>query len=359
MGLGLHGGGGRMTKRRAIAAALFGLFASGCAETAKKGPGPELLYVSNEDSGTLSVIDTSALEVVATVPVGKRPRGVRVSPDGARVFVAVSGSPKCPPSVPDEECAKRVADKALDGIAVVDARTRRKVAVLPGGSDPEQFDLSPDGRRLFVSNEDAGIATVVDVPSGQVVKTVLVGEEPEGVRVSPDGSLVYVTSESDHRITVFAAATGEVVARIPVGHRPRDIAFTSAGKRAFVSAEIDGSVSVIDVASSRVTATITPPQGSRTMGVLVSPDDRRLYVSNGRARTISVVDLETLAVRGSVEVGERPWGMALAPDGKRLYTANGPSNHVAVVETETLEVRARIPVGEMPWGLAISPPPRP
>ena len=123
----------------------------------------------------MSVIDTAALEVVATIPVGKRPRGVRVDKDGARVFVAVSGSPKCPPPLSDEDCAKLGADKTKDGIVVVDALTRKTVAVLPGGSDPEQFDLSADGTRLFVANEDAHVATVVDIPSGRVVKTVPVG----------------------------------------------------------------------------------------------------------------------------------------------------------------------------------------
>ena len=133
------------------------------------------------------------------------------------------------------------------------------------------------------------------------------------MRTSPDGALVYVTSESDHTVTVFAAATGDIVSRIPVARRPRDISFTFDGKRAFVSAEIDGAVSVVDVASATVIATISLPKGSRSMGVVVSPDDRRLYVSNGRARTISVVDLETLEVQASVEVGERPWGLAWLP----------------------------------------------
>ena len=156
-----------MTRAIGCWARRVGLHRVGLCQGAKREPSSELLYVSNEDSGTLSVIDTAALEVVATIPVGKRPRGVRVGKDGAQVFVAVSGSPKCPPPMSDEDCAKLGADKTKDGIAVVDALTRKTVAVLPGGSDPEQFDLSPDGKRLFVANEDAHVATVVDIPSGR------------------------------------------------------------------------------------------------------------------------------------------------------------------------------------------------
>ncbi|HEY7700133.1 MAG TPA: hypothetical protein VIE88_17035, partial [Vicinamibacteria bacterium] len=86
--------------------------ASGC----RKPPG-ELVYVTNEDSGTLSVISGDTREVISTIEVGQRPRGVRAGRDGSRVYVALSGSPKCPPWMSDEECEKQVVDKSLDGIA--------------------------------------------------------------------------------------------------------------------------------------------------------------------------------------------------------------------------------------------------
>src|SRR5207342_1842990 len=69
-----------------------------------------LAYVTNEDSQDLTVIDTRTDSVVVTIPVGTRPRGVRVSPDGKTIFVALSGSPKCPPTMPDEECEKLKSD---------------------------------------------------------------------------------------------------------------------------------------------------------------------------------------------------------------------------------------------------------
>ena len=99
--------------------------------------------------------------------------------------------------MPDEECEKLKADKSKDGIAVVDAASRKVSRVLPGGSDPETFDISQDGATLFVSNEDAGTASIVDIASGKIRSTVTVGKEPEGVRVHPDGKTVWVTGETD------------------------------------------------------------------------------------------------------------------------------------------------------------------
>jgi YVTN family beta-propeller protein len=90
------------------------------------------------------------------------------------------------------------------------------------------------------------------------------------------------------------------------------------------------------------------------MGVVVSPDGRRLYVSNGRGGTVSVIDVATDSILASVPVGARPWGIALLPDGSKLFSANGSSNDVSVLDTQRLEVTTRIPVGKIPWGVAIA-----
>ncbi len=349
----------RATVRTVPAALLAAALAAGCGEAPPAEPPPPepspapLLLVSNEVGGSISLVDTASLEVVAEIEVGRRPRGVRVAPGGRMAYVALSGSPRCPPWMDEDECGE--ADKSYDGIAEVDLGERRLLRVLPGGSDPETFDITPDGARLVVSNEDSDEASLVDVASGAVIRTVPVGAEPEGVRISPDGALAYVTGETDHDVTVLSTATGDEIARIPVGTRPRDAVFTRDGSRAYVSAEIAGNVSEIIVTENRVERTFTLPEGSLSMGVALSPDDRTLYVANGRARTVSVIDLMEGVITHEVEVGERPWGIIVSADGSRLYTANGPSNDVSVLDTATLQILARIPVGESPWGLALTP----
>ena len=66
------------------------------------------IYVSNEKSGDLTVIDGASQAVTATIPVGKRPRGIRLSPDGKTLFVAVSGTPI---SAPPQLDAKQVRER--------------------------------------------------------------------------------------------------------------------------------------------------------------------------------------------------------------------------------------------------------
>lgn len=318
-----------------------------------------LVYVSNEDSNNLTVISGSTHEVLATIDVGKRPRGMKVSPDGSRVYVALSGSPKCPPAMPDEECEAQERDRSADGIAEVDVMNQRVLRVLESGENPEQFDVNWGAGRLFVSNEDIGMASVLDMESGELIMQAPTGLEPEGVRLSPDGSLVYVTGEVDSDVTVLDVETGEVLASIAVGLRPRDAIFTLDGSTAYVAAEFGRNVSIIDVASHSVTGEIALGEEDLPMEMELSPDESMLYVTTGRAGTILEVDLASGTVTNTVQVGQRPWGMDISPDGRFLYTANGPSDDISVVDRESFEQVATIPVGETPWGVEVAPVPTP
>jgi PQQ-dependent catabolism-associated beta-propeller protein len=312
-------------------------------------------YVTNEDGESVSVIDTDKAEVVATVNVGKRPRGMKLSSDGKQLYVAVSGLPKCPPSVPDEECAKLKRDLTVDGIAVIDTATLKLDRLLKSGSDPEQFDVSHDGKQLFIANEDTGTLTVVGIASGAVEATVPVGKEPEGVRVTRDGRWIVVTSESGNAIYVIDARTLKMVKSVPVGKRPRDVAFAPDGKTVYVSGEFDASI---------YTTTIPDPEGAtkllqlraeaRPMGVVLDAAHKRLFVSTGRGGTVAVVSLQGGAkLVTEIQVGARPWGIALSHDGKRLYTANGSSNDVTIIDTTTLQVVKKVTVGKSPWGVVL------
>jgi len=315
----------------------------------------ERAYVSNEDGNSVSVIDTRSTQVIATIDVGKRPRGMKLDRAGARLFVAVSGLPKCPPSVPDEECAKRQRDLSADGIAIIDTRSQKVVRVLAAGSDPEQFDLSADETRLFVSNEDAGRASVVDIASGKLVASIPVGTEPEGVTVSPNGRWVLVTNESNHAVSVIDSHTLKVVKSVSVGQRPRDIAFTPDSSAAYVSGEFDASLYRMELAGDAPARLVMQlRKEARPMALVLDAPRQRLYMSTGRGGTVAFIDLEPAPkLVAEVPVGTRPWGIALSADRKRLYTANGPSDDVSIVDTATMKTIQKIPVGRSPWGIVI------
>lgn len=311
------------------------------------------VYVTNEASGDLSVIDGATLEVIATVPLGKRPRGIHASPDRKTIYVALSGSPPAPPGV--DESTLPPPDKSADGIGVFDVETNKLVRVIQGGSDPENFDISRDGKTLFISNEDVSGLSFLDLAAGSVVQTVTMGGEPEGVTLAPDGKRVYATAEADATVAVIDVAARKLIKNIPVGRRPRNIVFLPDGSRAYVNAENDGGIVLFDAVKNVRLQTIPlgTPGEIKPMGLALSPDAAKLYVSTGRGRKVFVVDTKTNQPTASFEVGQRPWGIAVSPDGKMLFTANGPSNDVSAVDLASQTVTKKIKVTGSPWGVLV------
>ena len=328
-----------------------------------------LVFVSNERSGDVTVIDGTTDAVVATFPVGKRPRGIHTTPDGKRLFVTLSGSPRMAPGL-DENRAP--ADKRADGLGVIDAAAHKLVDRWHVGSDPEQFAISRDGKFAFIANEDDASASIIDLDSGQTRGKVKVSDEPEGVGVNPMNGEVYVTCEEKGEVFAIDPDRQRVIAKIDTGGRPRSVVFLPDGSRAYVACENGGYVAVIDARSHKLTSKIQLPTGSLPMGTAISKDGKELYVSTGRGNAVAIIDTQKvnaqrsplLFTRGEGEgeeliaaiipVGNRAWGIALDPSGTKLYTANGASNDVSVVDLKSRKELRRIKVGDGPWGIAIA-----
>ena len=174
----------------------------------------QLLLATNEGGNSVSVIEGN--KVVATIPVGNRPRGLAVSKDGKRAYVALGKD---------------------DAVAVIDIATRRVIDRIPVGSDPEQVAVDGHDRMVYVSNEALDSASAVAIDGHALRFRVAVGKEPEGVTLGPNDEKLYVTGESDSSVTVLNAASGRQVGVMRVGRRPRFMAFSPRGDWALVSTE--------------------------------------------------------------------------------------------------------------------------
>ena len=73
------------------------------------------VFVTNEQSGDLTVIDAATNAVVVTAPLGKRPRGIQAGPGGRFLYVALSGSPSAPPGVDEKRCRRRIGRRTASG----------------------------------------------------------------------------------------------------------------------------------------------------------------------------------------------------------------------------------------------------
>jgi YVTN family beta-propeller protein len=103
------------------------------------------------------------------------------------------------------------------------------IATIPVGYLANGIAVTPDGSEVYVAKDVAGttgypvpgIVSVIDTMTNTVVGSPIpVGSDPYGIAITPDGSKVYVTNEADNTVSVIDTATNMVVAVLPVGGAP-------------------------------------------------------------------------------------------------------------------------------------------
>src|SRR6266850_847528 len=183
------------------------------------------VFVTNEKSDNVTVIQAASQKLLATIPVGQRPRGVAASRDGGKIFVANSNS---------------------NNVSVIDPKTLKVVDTLPAGLDPEGITVDQRGLIYVVNENDSGL-TIIDVAKRQIAKRLEVGTEPETAVLSPDGRWVTVSNETSNEVHFIETASGTIVGKVSVPGNPRGMRFCADSKLLYVASEQAHVVSIVDV----------------------------------------------------------------------------------------------------------------
>lgn len=299
----------------------------------------DTVYVTLEKGNAIAVIDGNTGKLNKLVEVGKRPRGLALSQDNTRLYVAVS----------DENVIK-----------IVDTATLKVVGSLDCDK-AKTFALSPDGNLLYATNDGDNQLTVINIPQGQSIKRIPIAKEAEGVSVSPDGRWIISTSEAENLAEWIDGHALEVVDKTLVDMRPRASEFTADGKQLWVTSQNAADLSIFDVQTRRPLKKIAfnvpgvAPETVMPVGIRIDKHRRFAYVALGRANNIAVIDAQKLEVIKYLPVGQRVWNLAFSPDQKKLYAANGLSDDVSFVDLETHQVINTVAVGKTPWAIVSKP----
>jgi YVTN family beta-propeller protein len=192
-------------------------------------------------------------------------------------------------------------------VLVLDATTLETTATIAVGDMPEEVSFSVDGKLGFVANEMANSVTIINALTHKVLKTLAVAGGPVGAWQGGDNQM-YVDSEQGKTITVIDAASQSITATIQLNFTPGMAALAKDGKL-WVTNTDAGAVALFDPKTGKLVKSI--PTGAGAHGVLIDPIQMRVYVTNQGAASISVIDMMSLSVIASVQVGNKPNGLAL------------------------------------------------
>jgi YVTN family beta-propeller protein len=300
--------------------------------------GAASLFITNTKGESISVIDTTTLEVTATIPLGKgKPNRVVFHPDGKTAWV--------------------VYDKSHD-LGVVDADTLKLVKRVRIGGNPYNLNFTPDGRHLLVLDWSSEVSNdeiiFYDLQADKIDGRVEVSTWPAHSVFSRDGSRLYVSGETAGDVTVIDVAKREVVARyVHGGGDAMGLAMTVDGKTLWTAAGENKAVLKIDTATNKPVASIALP------GVVheatLTLDGRYLYTTLRKVNKIAVVDTTTDRIATLIPQKGYPDLVTMEPTGRYALVTNRYADLVAVIDVKTHTQVRTIPVGKAPHGMALRP----
>jgi YVTN family beta-propeller protein len=193
-------------------------------------PDGRTLYAANSLSDSITIIDTTAAKVTATVPVGHNPYTVLLAPDGRTAYVSNWGE---------------------QSVTVLDTATTQVRGTIQVGTHPNALALNPTRNELYVANGDSDSVSVLDIATTTVVRTIDLapyrgaqeGSSPNALAVAPDGRHLYVTNAGNNDVVVVDLAApptpanpngAAIVGMIPTGWYPTGLALAPEGQTIYV-----------------------------------------------------------------------------------------------------------------------------
>jgi len=184
--------------------------------------------------------------------------------------------------------------------------------------------VTDDLKRIITTNVSSGTVSIIEKteerprgpggppgpPGGDWEQTVVpVGKGSEGFDVSPDGKEIWVANAGDGTISIINVATKKVTetlaANTPGANR---LKFAPDGNRVLVSSLANGSLAIFDAATRKEIKRITVGRGAA--GIVMQPDGARAFVACSPDNNVAVIDLKSLEVVGRIDVGHEPDGLA-------------------------------------------------
>jgi YVTN family beta-propeller protein len=226
------------------------------------------LYVANQFSNTVTVLDGNTNNIESTIQVDNFPYDLEVNPYNNRIYVTNRGS---------------------NTVSVIDGSTNQRLSNINVGESPVGISINPSENRIYVTNLGKNSSlSIIDGISNKVTGNVELNGLFYGVSVNPLTKTIYLSNIKNHTISVLDEKTKNIVNNISVERIPTGININYKSDLIYVTNYLSNSISVIDGKTNKVNSTIKV--GQQPVDIIINPLTNKIYVSNIGDNTVSVID---------------------------------------------------------------------
>jgi YVTN family beta-propeller protein len=270
-------------------------------------------------------------KLITSIPLKSRGEDWALTRDGKRLFVSLAQA---------------------NQVAVINTQTWKVESHIDVGSNPVRMALQPDERYLWVGNDSvdgakgSGGVTVVDSAKLQVIRHIPTGAGHHEMAFSDDGNVAFVTNQEDGTLTVISVAGLGPIKHLRTGSQPVSLAFGRHAKALYVAHEGDGKIVVVGGKDHEVLASMAGKPGLRA--IRFSPDGRWGFALNYRENVVNIVDSALNRILHTVEVEPGPDQVAFSA--AFAYIRSAGSNQVNMIQLSLLGKADNISVAKFSGG---------
>lgn len=312
--------------------------------TATRTPDSDLrnicIYVGNRESEEIAVINDrgdTRISIADCPGASCEPWWIALSDDGRRLYAATVSS-------------ENGRDNSL---AVIDAPDNRVLGYVEIDGSPNGVAISPNGERVYVTDEVNDELIVIDPSDRIVLETIRVGDNPSGVAISRNGQIAFVASANGDSLGIVDLENSRQIDAIPVGEDPRDVTLTPDGSEVFVADRYEPSVTAIYTATLTVRGTVAFAGSEAPSRIAMDPSGPFAYVAVD-GRSLAVINRTSLRIAFNIPL-PGVYDVDLSPDGQLALATLPLNDEVAIVDTAANEVRGRLRVSGRPEPIVVAP----
>ncbi|HEX4945515.1 MAG TPA: cytochrome D1 domain-containing protein [Blastocatellia bacterium] len=238
----------------------------------------------------------------------------------------------------------------VNEVAVVDTATWKVITNIDAGYRPTRVALQPDERYLWVGNDadEGGGVTVIDTVKLTVAAKLPTGAGHHEIALSPDDRFAFVTNQQSNTVSVLDVQRLRKTKDLNTGRAPVAIAYASQSQALYIPCAGDGKITIIDIARQAVLKHLETDPGSTT--IQFAPGGRYGFVAHQRANVVSIFDAATNQRLQTVRVGTRPDQIAFTKN--FAYVRAAGSDEMTQIELASITKAEGANVTKFPSGQA-------
>lgn len=261
--------------------------------------------------------------------------------------IAVGKGPDALFLTPDENYLY-VANGEDAFISVIDTRQDRVVQTIDGAENPWGFTRLGNSNLVAISAWDKGI-DLVDFTSHKIVRSKRYQQNLGGITSTRDGKTIFVVATDENKVLRVDANTLQVLGEFKTGNGPDGIGISKDDEKIYVTNTKDGTISIINVNTKTATAITT---GGKPELIHHNEDHSRLYISNFVLNKIHILNTETDTIIHEITGLDGPEEAVLSKSAATLFVVNFNSSKVLRYDAKTYARQTQeLVVGKQPIGV--------